>query len=112
MDGERRHARVHARPLASALARLLDVVASHELELDHVAGVLEVDAIAKPRGEIDADIRRPAVDGSGKLAFVSVRVLLPIKGPSRSAPLVLFAALVQDGSRWRWVSLQYGATDR
>lgn len=48
----------------------------------------------------------------GKLAFVAATVLLPIKGPSRCAPLVLFAVLVQDGAGWRWVSLQYGAVDR
>ena len=50
--------------------------------------------------------------GDGKLAFVAATVLLPIKGPSHSAPLVLFAVLVQEGDGWRWVSLQYGATDR
>lgn len=48
----------------------------------------------------------------GKLAFVAATVLLPIHGPSRCAPLVLFAVLVQGGDGWRWVSLQYGATDR
>jgi hypothetical protein len=97
----------HAGPTARLVAS-----GSSEAELARGADALKLatgwDKLGIRPWQIDAE----RVAG-GKLAFVSATVLLPVdKKTGHAAPLVLFAVLAPDGAAWRWVSLQYGATDR
>jgi hypothetical protein len=96
----------HAGPTAQLIAG-----GSSEPELARGAAALKLakgwDKLGIRPWQIDVE----HVPGS-KLAFVAASVLLPVKSTSHCAPLVVFAVLVPDGDTWRWVALQYGATDR
>ena len=96
----------HAGPTDKLLAS-----GSSEGEFQRGAAALKMvkgwDALKLRPWQIDAYL----VAG-GKLAFFSARVLLPVKKSGRYTFLQLFGVLVPDGKDWRWVSLQYGATQR